>query len=471
MKKWIEKIKPSSLKFKWALAAGSAIFLAFFIFSFIQYHAISKWMIEEEENNFSRVLDEITVFFKQRGPNIGLQDIYDSRDLMKQIAEKDQSIRILDRKGTQVLELRGEREAAFYYPFQPVQEKVVALIESQNKNLLIGRAPIKSSQFNGYVEIIQPLNRYEKIMKNLFWMMSIIGFVALFISALIGYLMARSFVKPLNKLSGIMRSIERKGFHERVENIKAHDEISELSQIFNKMMAQIEKSFQQQQQFVEDASHELRTPIQILEGHLALLNRWGKKDPTILEESLQVSLEELERVKRLVGELLELSRADREQYDFHNSKANSKEIVTKVLKDFIFLHEEYTFTCEDKTDKNTYVMIMSRHLEQILIILLDNAVKYSDPNSKIRISLQETPDEVVIDVSDEGIGVPDDDLSRIFDRFYRVDKARSRDKGGYGLGLAIASKIINNYNGKIEAFKNQPKGLTIRIILNKINDL
>ena len=471
MKTFIDRFKPSSLKAKWAFAAGSAIFLAFFLFSFFQYHAISKWMLDEEENNFGLVLDEITVFFKQRGPNIGLGDIYDSRDLMKQIAEKDQSIRILDRQGTQVLEIRGEREAAYYYPFQPVREKVVALIESENKNMLIGRAPIKSSEFNGYVEIIQPLNRYEKIMKNLFWMMSIIGFIALFISALIGYLMAKSFVRPLQKLSGIMRSIERKGFHERVENIKAHDEISELSQIFNKMMSQIEKSFQQQQQFVEDASHELRTPIQILEGHLALLNRWGKKDPTILEESLQVSLEELERVKRLVGELLELSRADREQYDLQNSRASSKEIVSKVLKDFIFLHEDYTFTCEDKTGDNTMVIIMSRHLEQILIILLDNAVKYSDPNSKINVSLHERPNEVVIDVSDEGIGVPDDELPKIFDRFYRVDKARSRDKGGYGLGLAIASKIIDNYNGKIEAIKNQPKGTTIRIVLEKVNNI
>ncbi|MCA1058560.1 HAMP domain-containing histidine kinase [Rossellomorea aquimaris] len=459
------RLKPSSLKVKWAMAAGSAIFLAFFLFSFFQYHAINKWMLDEEENNFGRVLDEINVFFKQRGQNIQVQDIYDSRDLMKQIAEKDQTIRILDRQGNQELEIKGENETSFYVPFQPVHDKSVTLIESEGKKMLIGRSPIQSSRFNGFVEIIQPLNRYEKIMKNLFWMMTITGILALLISAVVGYYMAKRFVRPLNKLSETMRSIERKGFHERVEIVKAHDEISDLSQIFNKMMSQIEKSFQQQQQFVEDASHELRTPIQVLEGHLALLNRWGKKDPTILEESLQVSLEELERVKRLVGELLELSRADREKFDLENARANVQKVVDKVIRDFRFLHKEYTFSSFDELNREAVVTIMPRHLEQIMIILLDNAVKYSDENSTIEVKMMEHQGEVMIEVKDEGIGIPEEDLPKVFDRFYRVDKARSREKGGYGLGLAIASKLIQNYDGEITALRNQPDGTIIRISL------
>lgn len=464
----INRFNPSSLKLKWALAAGSAIFLAFFLFSFFQYHAISKWMLDEEENNFERVLDEISVFFKQRGSNIKLQDIYDSRDLMKQIAEKDQTIRILDHQGDQVLEIKGENEASFYVPFQPAGSKSVVSIESEGKKMLIGRSPIQSSEFNGYVEIIQPLNRYEKIMKNLFWMMTITGILALLISAVVGYFMAKSFVRPLNKLSETMRSIERKGFHERVEIVKAHDEISDLSQIFNKMMNQIEKSFQQQQQFVEDASHELRTPIQVLEGHLALLNRWGKKDPTILEESLQVSLEELERVKRLVGELLELSRADRVNVDLENARANVQKVVDKVIRDFRFLHKNYTFSSLDELDREALVAIMPRHLEQIMTILLDNAVKYSDEHSTIEVKLADHQGEVIVEVKDEGIGIPEEDLPKIFNRFYRVDKARSREKGGYGLGLAIASKLIYNYEGFITAFRNQPDGTVIRLSLKYV---
>jgi two-component system, OmpR family, sensor histidine kinase ArlS len=470
MRRWKRWIKPSSLKIKWALAAGSAIFLAFFLFSFFQYHAIGKWMIDEEENNFSRVLDEITVFFKQRGHDIELKDIYDSRDLMKQIAEKDQTIRILDRQGNQALEIRGESEPAFYIPFQPVSDKTVKLIESDGKKILIGHSPILSRKFNGYIEIIQPLNRYEKIMKNLFWMMTITGSAALLLSALLGYLMAKNFMRPLNKLSEAMRSIERNGFQRRVENTNAHDEISELSQIFNKMMSEIEKSFRQQQQFVEDASHELRTPIQVLEGHLSLLNRWGKKDPSILEESLHVSLEELDRVKRLVGELLELSRADRELTDIEHAKVDIKASSDKVIRDFAFLHQDYMFELKNKVEENAEAFILKRHLEQVLVILLDNAVKYSEPHTSIEVLLTENDLHVLIEVRDEGIGIPEEDLTKVFDRFYRVDKARSREKGGYGLGLAIASKLIYNYGGTIEAKKNQPAGTIIYVSLKKAID-
>lgn len=467
MNKLVYRFKHTSLKVKWALAAGSAIFLAFFLFSFFQYHAIDKWLINEEESSFGRVLDEITVFFKQRGPNIQKQDIFDSQDLMKQIAEKDQTIRILDTEGNQVLEIRGESDTSFYVPFEPVRGKSVHLIESENKKMLIGRSPIRSSEFNGYVEIIQPLNRYETVMRNLFWMMSIIGIGALLISALIGYIMAGKFVKPLNNLSETMRSIERKGFHERVDIGDSADEISELSYIFNSMMSQIEKSFQQQQQFVEDASHELRTPIQVLEGHLSLLNRWGKKDPTILEESLEVSLEELERIKRLVGELLELSRADREKQDLNNVRADVRKVAGKVLGDFEFLHTDYTFRLNDGLSGPTEAVMQPRHLEQVLTIIFDNAVKYSDRGSVVEMVLDDEGDRVVIEVKDEGIGIPETDLPKIFDRFYRVDKARSREKGGYGLGLAIASKLIQNYGGIIEADLNKPTGTIIRVKLNK----
>ncbi len=467
MKKLKRWIKPTSLKVKWALAAGSAIFLAFFLFSFFQYHAINKWMLDEEENNFSRVLDEITVFFKQRGQNVKLEDIYESRDLMKQIAEKDQTIRILDRQGKQALEIRGENEPAFYIPFQPVRDKEVKLIETDDKKILIGHSPILSNQFNGYVEIIQPLNRYESIMKNLFWMMSFTGVAALLLSALLGYLMARNFIRPLNKLSEAMRSIERNGFQRRVEATNAHDEISELSQIFNKMMIEIERSFRQQQQFVEDASHELRTPIQVLEGHLSLLNRWGKKDPSILEESLQVSLEELDRVKRLVGELLELSKADRELADYENAKVNIKEVSRKIIRDFTFLHQDYDFELRDDLKETAKAFMLKRHLEQILVILLDNAVKYSETRTRVEVRMYEQDKLLVLEVKDEGIGIPEEDLQKVFDRFYRVDKARSREKGGYGLGLAIASKLIYNYGGTIEASRNEPAGTIIRVSLKR----
>ncbi|QHE61804.1 GHKL domain-containing protein [Rossellomorea vietnamensis] len=199
------------------------------------------------------------------------------------------------------------------------------------------------------------------------------------------------------------------------------------------------------------------------------MNRWGKKDPTILEESLQVSLDELERIKRLVGELLELSRADREKFDLENARANVQKVVDKVMRDFRFLHQEYTFSCFDDLNQEALVTIMPRHLEQIMIILLDNAVKYSDEHSTIEVKLMDSQEDIIIEVKDEGIGIPEEDLPKIFDRFYRVDKARSREKGGYGLGLAIASKLVQNNDGEITAIGNNPHGTIIRLSLKQIH--
>jgi two-component system, OmpR family, sensor histidine kinase ArlS len=113
---------------------------------------------------------------------------------------------------------------------------------------------------------------------------------------------------------------------------------------------------------------------------------------------------------------------------------------------------------------------LKRHLEQVLVILLDNAVKYSEPHTSIEVLLTENDLHVLIEVRDEGIGIPEEDLTKVFDRFYRVDKARSREKGGYGLGLAIASKLIYNYGGTIEAKKNQPAGTIIYVSLKKAID-
>ncbi|MEH7302964.1 HAMP domain-containing sensor histidine kinase, partial [Neobacillus drentensis] len=141
------------------------------------------------------------------------------------------------------------------------------------------------------------------------------------------------------------------------------------------MMDEIEKSFQAQKQFVEDASHELRTPVSILEGHLSLLNRWGKKDPVILEESLDASLQELSRLKKLINDLLVLTRAENQRV-VTAEKSDIVNLVLKIISKLEIIHPDYQF--EIKMEKHLPMIPMAEHhFEQILIILLDNSIKYS----------------------------------------------------------------------------------------------
>mgnify|MGYP001763604890 CR=1 FL=1 len=214
------------------------------------------------------------------------------------------------------------------------------------------------------------------------------------------------------------------------------------------MMVKLENSFNQQKQFVEDASHELRTPLQIIQGHLNLIQRWGKKDPDILEESLNISLEEMNRITKLVEELLLLTKDDSRLTDNQTEKVDVNEEIKNRIHSLQQIHPDYQFNFSSNLDF-IYLDINSFHLEQILLIFLDNAIKYDTQNKHVSIATKLINNQVLIKITDRGMGIPQADQAHIFDRFYRVDKSRSRQQGGNGLGLSIAHKMVKLYNGRI----------------------
>lgn len=453
VKHWLQK---SSLKVKWSVGASVAIFLTFLIFGFFQYTLISRWLLHEEATSVSEALDDLN----NKGENI--DDILSNRTLFQQVLEKDQSIRIINAEGKEMLVVKSIHSTDAKVPFVPVNEKRVSLIRAGNHQILVGRSPFRSQSFNGYIEVIYPLYRYENLMRNVLFVMMVAGCVGLLLSAFLGFMMAKNFLKPLKKLSSTMQSIRKKGFQERMEPSASKDEMGELTNIFNDMMDQIEQSFRQQKRFVEDASHELRTPVQVMEGHLNLLNRWGKNDPAILEESLQASLQELSRMKKLVEELLDLSRVEEAKILANEEKADLLAVTERVIRNFKMIHQQFDFNFQ-YDPKQAYEILMSEnHLEQVLIIVFDNAIKYSDRIYKVDIRLKQEKGRAVLTVKDYGIGIPKEDLPQIFHRFYRVDKARSRAKGGNGLGLAIAKQLTEGYSGTIEAASEVGKGTEIR---------
>ncbi|WP_018662222.1 HAMP domain-containing histidine kinase [Heyndrickxia acidiproducens] len=439
---WFQK---SSLKIKWSVGASVAIFLTFLIFGFLQYTLISRWLLHDEAASVSQVLDDLN----DRGQNI--DDLLSNRTLFQQVLEKGQSIRILDEDGKVLLVVKSIHTTNAKVPFVPVSGKMVSLTHIDDKKIMVGRSPFHSPSFNGYIEVIDPLTRYEYLMRNMLFVMMIAGCVGLLLSAFLGFMMAKNFLKPLKKLSSTMQNIRKKGFQERMEPSRSKDEMGELTNIFNEMMDQIEQSFKQQKRFVEDASHELRTPVQVMEGHLNLLNRWGKNDPEILDESLQASLQELSRMKKLVEELLGLSRAEEIKIGANGETADLVKVVKRVIRNFKMIHEGFEFKFQYDRKQSYPILINENHLEQVLVIVMDNAIKYSASIAKVDISLKATAEKACLKIKDYGIGIPQEDLPHIFHRFYRVDKARSREKGGNGLGLAIAKQLVEGYTGTIEA--------------------
>jgi two-component system sensor histidine kinase ArlS len=194
-----------------------------------------------------------------------------------------------------------------------------------------------------------------------------------------------------------------------------------------------------------------------------MLNRWGKNDPEVLEESLKASQQEVERLKMLVFELLELTRLESDRFEIGDDVISPVPVIEELIKKFTLLHPQFSFTFENRLKEDITIQMADRHFEQLLIILLDNAVKYSKDSTMVEIIAEKKADKFICRIKDYGIGIPKEDLKKIFNRFYRVDKARSREKGGQGLGLSIAKRIVHNYNGLIEADSKEGEWTVIQL--------
>ncbi|MGX6961397.1 sensor histidine kinase [Vagococcus xieshaowenii] len=229
------------------------------------------------------------------------------------------------------------------------------------------------------------------------------------------------------------------------------------------------KSWKKQQEFVENASHELRTPLTIIQAKLEKL--FIHPEHTVMDESetIAIALNEAKRLGQLTNSLLMLARSDGNQLVVNKELQDTQTFIESVMNPFVEIAD-----LDDKKmeiDKNEAFDFMFDHnlMKQLLVIIIDNALKYTEMGDKITITSRQTSQNWEIVIADTGIGIKEEDLSQIFERFYREDSARQRDTGGHGLGLSIAKWITESHGGKIYAEHNQPKGSRFVISLpNKI---
>ena len=324
----------------------------------------------------------------------------------------------------------------------------------------------KSRVLIGYLAITNRLDNLKQLKEELNQLALSILFVSAIIAIVLGYLLSNQMTKPIKKIQEIISSISEENIStKRIKVSEKNDEFAIVSEHFNELLDKISFYIEQQKHFVEDVSHELRTPVAIVEGHLKLLNRWGKDDPEVLEESLQASLVELQRMKTLVQEMLDLSRAPQVREQYKDATTNVTEVAKQVVHNFRVLYPEFTFTFDDDLKRDLWIPIYLNHLEQVVIILMDNAVKYSLDRKEIILSLSKGEEHVEIAVQDFGMGMTEEDRKKVFSRFYRVDKARSRERGGNGLGLSIAKELIESYDGEISVTTLLNHGSIFKITL------
>ncbi|WP_168123137.1 HAMP domain-containing histidine kinase [Paenibacillus sp. HB172176] len=454
-----------ALPFKWRITVWVTLWMCvfFMLYNSVQYLVLDRWILAQEEDSIKKSMDEIQVYYA----NSGAKEISQGKSFLEKVNEKDEMIRIIDRDGNLVLIIGDEKMNSWVLPMRPASSKLRSLWHDQDHILVISRS-IQAGDFEGTVEIVRNLENYEQLNHLLLLVMIIGGLCGIAISAFSGVLLGRQFVKPIGRLTIAIQNIKRRGLSQRVEFHNNGDELSQLSAMFNGMMDQLEEAFQQQHQFVEDASHELRTPIAILEGHLNLLKRWGKDDPAVLNESLHAALEELTRLKHLSQDLLAASESNAVSQEWN--QADLSPLVIKIVDDFSLLHPEFAYDVDTQSLSRVKLAITEHHLKQILTIVIDNAIKYSRDKKHIRVTGTAVPPEnhkhvqdhmYRVEIIDYGPGIPEEHLPHVFDRFYRADKARSRAIGGSGLGLAIAKKLVQKYEGTIRLSSSEQGTIAI----------
>jgi len=288
--------------------------------------------------------------------------------------------------------------------------------------------------------------------------------VAIAIAALGGHWLARGVLEPLDRMARHAERLAAENLGERLPVDNPEDELGHLAQAFNGSFGRIEESFSQLRRFTADASHELRTPLTAIRtvGEVAL------QDPRNLEghrEAIGSMLEEVDRLSRLVGSLLFLSRADAGPA-LHREAVGLLALAKGSAGLLEILAEEKGQRIDVQGDAGVTADVDGLILRQALINLIDNAIKYSPRDSSVRINVQrDESGAAVVEVIDQGPGIPEADQVRVFERFYRIDEARSREHGGAGLGLSIALWAVRAHGGRIDLRSRAGEGSTFRIVL------
>ena len=258
------------------------------------------------------------------------------------------------------------------------------------------------------------------------------------------------------------RKISAERLNERLTIQNAGDELGNLGLAFNETLARLEKSFEQLRRFTADASHELRTPLTAIRsvGEVALQNTG---DTAYYRDIIGSMLEEANRLTRLVESLLTISRADAGQIQLQHTVVNVLELAKESATLLEVLAEEKQQTITLQGDASVTISADRLILRQVLINLIDNAVKYSPAGGRIEVRVKTAGDEAQIEIQDSGPGIPAEHAEKVFQRFYRIDKARTHAEGGAGLGLSIVEWAVSVHGGRVELDSTPGSGCTFRL--------
>jgi len=314
------------------------------------------------------------------------------------------------------------------------------------------------------VESGAPYREIEIVLHGL--LLTLAVYVPFIVSVAVGggYWLMRRSLQPIDEITQRAEGITSTNLNERLPVIRTGDELERLSTSLNRMIERLDDAFEHINRFSADASHELRTPLTILQLELEEIIHNHRHNASLTDQ-VGSALEETHRMSHIVENLLAVSRLDAGEVKMDKAPLDLGELATSTVEQMKLLADEKSITLRSNVGRSVYVEGDRSRLQQVIVNLIDNAIKYTPEGGEVNVSLHRGVNTVVLEVSDNGVGIPRPALPHVFERFYRADKARSRASGGAGLGLSIVKAICTAHGAKVEIFSQEGHGSRLNVEL------
>jgi len=309
--------------------------------------------------------------------------------------------------------------------------------------------------------IIKNMTEQAHFLKTLIKSLLAANILGLLIAIVSGIYISRRILRPIRDITDTAKEIEVADLGKRIRESGTNDELQELARTFNHMLNRIQTGFEQQRRFVADASHELRTPITVISGYADMLDRWGKQDPAALEEGIGAIKSEAANMNGLIEKLLFLAKADQGRQIVNKTAVAMEPLIAEIVQETRLIAPDHHI--ELGVNDSATIQADAASIKEMLRIFIENSIKYTPAGGKISIESRRDNGQLMITVQDSGIGIPEEDLTKIFDRFYRVDQSRTKATGGTGLGLSIARWIAEQHESTINLMSKPGDGTTVMI--------
>ena len=470
-----------SLRFKLTLWYVLILGILLISFSSFLYLTVSKSLYRDVDNKLRALAELIVSESSSPLSKFSFGNIDQALEFSMNLKPVGKFIQVLDESGKVGRKSENLKNVQLPISLNALKNASKGLMTFET-NRSFGNTPLRivtlpvleKNHITKIVQVASSLEDVEDALNTLLILLLITVPFALMVASLGGQFLANKALKPVDHITHMARIITSRNLNQRIQPLKSKDEISRLVETFNEMISRLDQSFHKIEQFSTDASHELKTPLTILKGEVEVALRRERASQEY-QEILKSNLEEINRMSQIVDDLLLLSKEDGGKLEPHRERINLTRMLQEVINQMSVLAQTKALRLETSTPREEiHILGDPLRIRELFLNLIENGIKYTEEGGLIRITLTkdglpgsgfssnprdgEETRFVKIAISDTGIGIATENQEKIFDRFFRVDKARSREEGGSGLGLSICKWIVEAHHGEIKVESEIGKG-------------